>query len=421
MNTISNDPKNLERSQIKMMLDYLGIPLEDQAGKLPDFRRQLTIFRDTDAEEYEKAFNSVVLHKTTSGTVEKKVGIIEASKIIHERIRDLEMSALSRVENSIQDVERHCKEDIESREKQMEAYQENFVKAISETFSAAVERESKVYNVQAIKVGSADPVAVDGVVHEEFPRICQLGAKRKNILLVGPSGSGKTHLAAQLAKALDLPYSGQSCSAGVSESVFQGWLIPTGDSGKFEYVTSKFIDSYENGGVFLFDEMDNADANVLVFLNQALANDGFFLSIRHENPYVKKHKDFVAIGCANTFGSGADAMYHGRNSLDESTLDRFRVGTVHMDYSEAVEKSLVNKDVYEVCIKIRKVIEQKRLRKIMSTRVMLDASEMYVDCEWSLKDSLKGYFSSWSHEEFLSCGIDNILNFADASNGVEWA
>jgi MoxR-like ATPase len=122
-----------------------------------------------------------------------------------------------------------------------------------------------------------------------------LPQSRKNILMVGPSGCGKTHVAAMIAEALDLEFAAQSCSVGVSESNFVGWLLPTGTNGQFNHVVSSFLKLYENGGCFLIDEMDNADPNLLVFLNMALANKGFYLPQRFDNPEVKRHPDFVCV------------------------------------------------------------------------------------------------------------------------------
>jgi cobaltochelatase CobS len=39
---------------------------------------------------------------------------------------------------------------------------------------------------------------------------------------------------------------------------------------------------------------------------------------------------------ANTFGTGADRQYVGRNQLDESTLDRFRIGQIERDYDSEI-------------------------------------------------------------------------------------
>ena len=104
---------------------------------------------------------------------------------------------------------------------------------------------------------------------------------------------------------------------------------------------SQFVEFYEEGGLFLLDEIDAADANVLLVINQALANGHLPLPNRITNPQAKRHSDFVLIAAANTFGNDANRMYVGRNQLDESTLDRFRIGQVVMDYDRELEKSIL--------------------------------------------------------------------------------
>jgi hypothetical protein len=46
---------------------------------------------------------------------------------------------------------------------------------------------------------------------------------------------------------------------------------------------------------------------------------------------------------ANTYGTGADALYVGRNQLDAATLDRFYV--VEMDYDRKLEAKLAPEEV----------------------------------------------------------------------------
>ena len=181
---------------------------------------------------------------------------------------------------------------------------------------------------------------IEGLVHPKFEEILQLAQARKHIFLPGPAGCGKSHLAGQVAEALGLKFGFISCSAGMSESQLLGRMVPAGEGGKFVFLGTQFLDCYENGGVFLFDEIDAADANVLLVINSALANGHLSVPNRHENPVAKRHPDFVCIAAANTFGRGADRQYVGRSELDESTLDRFRIGTVPMDYDERLERQL---------------------------------------------------------------------------------
>ena len=254
-------------------------------------------------------------------------------------------------------------------------------------------------------------VALDGstkpltdTTHEQFETVLELAQARQNIFLVGPSGSGKTTLARQVAEALDLPFSANSCSAGMSEAQVTGWLIPKGSSGAFEYIPAEFVERYENGGVHLIDEIDNGDANMLTFLNTALSNDFFSIPQRYEDTVVKRHKDFVCISAGNTFGHGANRLYVGRNQLDTATLDRFKVGTIEMDYSKKIEDALVNPAILEWGLKVRKIVEDAQLRRLVSTRVLKDLtfmSSMFPGSDrWSTKDGWRSVVTAdWSIDE----------------------
>src|SRR5262249_41806066 len=140
--------------------------------------------------------------------------------------------------------------------------------------------------------------------------------------------------------ALELPFYFVSISAGMSEGQLVGRLLPVGKQGKFEYVISKFVSAYENGGVLLLDEAAAGDPNMLLVINAALANGEMDVPNRPEKPAAKRHPDFICIAAANTFGTGADRQYVGRNQLDESTLDRFRIGQIDMDYDANLELAL---------------------------------------------------------------------------------
>jgi len=214
-----------------------------------------------------------------------------------------------------------------------------------------------------------------GHVRPEFQDVLLDAGCGLNILLVGPAGSGKTHLAHQVAEALGREFASVSCTAGMSESVLSGWLLPT-DGGAFNYVESDFVRLYENGGVFLFDEVDAADPNTLLFINQALANGSFFLPQRRGNSKVTRHADFICIACANTFGNGASAAYAGRERLDEAFLDRFRAGRHFVNYDTSFERKAVAPDLLAWGWAVRKRISELKMQRVMSTRFLLDATKL---------------------------------------------
>lgn len=400
-------PKEIKRIEIvykKMILNFLGVEVEEVKNmKVSEIDPLLISFEKNNYEEFMKAYNVVVNKKFSDAPEKKIIDFTTAVRLVRDEVEALENSAIKsvgeRFSQTAAEFISESKASIEAFEKKREEEKIAFVEEARKEIQDAIERESKKFNRIEIKVGNSKPKQVNGVLPEEFPHLLSLASSRVNILMVGPTGCGKTFVSSKIAEALDLDFSSQSCSAGVSESVFTGWLIPVGGGGKFVYVQSEFVRIYENGGVFLFDEIDASDANVLVFLNQAIANEGFIVPQRHEKPYVKKHKDFVCVAAANTNGAGADSMYHGRNSLDEATLDRFRVGTVIMNYSEKVEREIIDPEVLKFGIKIRNFISEKKLMRVMSTRTLIDATTMKRDHGMKTSHTFQGYFNSWSPEE----------------------
>ena len=237
-----------------------------------------------------------------------------------------------------------------------------------------------------------------GKFHKNFKKIVQLASMRKNIFLYGPTGSGKTFVASQVAEALELSFHFVSCTTGMSESVIGGRRLPV-NSAKFEYIISEFVKCYEQGGVFLLDEIDACDPNVLLKINSALANTQMPVDNRPEKPYAQRHKDFVCIAAANTIGTGGDRQYSGRNKLDGSTLDRFNIGKVMIDYDRSVERELCpNQELLESLWAIRKGIDENRLERALSTRFIIDSYEM-VESGWTLDEVLEAYFLGWREDE----------------------
>jgi cobaltochelatase CobS len=241
--------------------------------------------------------------------------------------------------------------------------------------------------------------AIAGKPHAKFARVLRLASARRNILLVGPAGCGKTHLAAQVAESLGLPFACISCTAGMSEGQLLGRLVPTGEGGKFEYLRSDFVKCYEEGGVFLFDEIDAADSNTLLVINAALANGHLALPNRPDKPTAVKHPDFVCIAAANTFGTGADRQYVGRNQLDESTLDRFRIGQIELDYDAEIEAVLCpDETLRSRLLSLRARVREAKVRRVVSMRFLRDAYVM-LQAGDTIEEIDEALFAGWTRDE----------------------
>ena len=171
---------------------------------------------------------------------------------------------------------------------------------------------------------------LDGIQHAQFPSVLKILQKKRNIFMVGSAGTGKTTIAEKASQALGLQFSAQSFNSQSSKSDLVGFKTANG-----VYIGTEFRERFQNGGIFLMDEIDNANPNILGTLNAALAN-GF---MAFPDGMVKRHDGFIAIAAGNTYGNGATAQYVGRNPIDGATKDRFVFMDILID--ENIEDAMV--------------------------------------------------------------------------------
>lgn len=376
------DFSKLLNFQVRTLADWMGV--RRQLTDLPSKERR-TFLRDRCLENIpraQKGYETLVLQKDFSPTSSALPA--ETEKRMYEVLTDV---IVQHRETLGEQAYRVVAEAADKMKKTLEVY-------VREQVREAAEKRAPI----VIKDG-AKTRKVKGVLPPEFQRIVELASAGIPIMMVGPAGCGKTFLAQKVAEALDFEYGDQSCSEGMSESVFNGQLLPIGSGGSFQHVASPFMERYEKGGLFLLDEIDAGDPNLFTYINKAIANDSYTVAARYKKPVVTKHEDFRLIAAANTFGNGADAMYVGRNQLDAATLDRFKVGTIVMDYSHDVESSLAPANLCSWAWTIRGKINELKLRRIMSTRVIKDLAAMTRMYKWEQDEWESAYFKGWTEAE----------------------
>ncbi len=244
-----------------------------------------------------------------------------------------------------------------------------FVADLEARLRARIEEEvDRRAGVFIVRHPDGDPVRIE-VSHRDFPKLLHLASMRQNVLLVGPSGSGKTTSARQVAEALKLDFQTVSLGPTITETRIFGYQDATG-----KIVKTPFRRVYENGGVFVFDEFDNANPLVLNAINSAL--DAGFATF--PDKFVERHKDAIFICTANTFGRGGDRLYVGRNQLDASTLERFVA--VYWDYDEEMERKLAGDDAWVDHVQaVRRAVAAKGVSHIVSPRASIKGAKLLAE------------------------------------------
>lgn len=252
-----------------------------------------------------------------------------------------------------------------------------------------------------IQINSAEPVAIEGKAHQALSLCVKLSSLEKQVFISGPAGTGKTTLARQTAESLMLPFGHISCTLGMSEAHLLGRMTAHGD-----YMTSQFVTIYEKGGVFLFDEVDAADANTMLIINSALANGSLSIPNRALKPYADRHPEFYCICAANTWGYGSNE-YAGRNILDAAFLDRFAGSRMLVDYDTELEKALAanSKGILDVIWKIRANVKENKMRRIVSTRAVVSGVKAIASGD-SIRTYVDRFMTGWTEEEIKKASKD---------------
>lgn len=222
-----------------------------------------------------------------------------------------------------------------------------------------------------VRVNGGAPIRVDGDTHAV---LLALGAAC-HVFLVGPAGTGKSTMAQQASRALRLAFFALSVGPTTPTSKLFGYL----DAGGF-YHDTPFRQAYQHGGLMLLDELDNGHPGLLTELNQALALD----ICAFPDGMVARHARFRLVATGNTYATGGDRQYVGRQALDAATLDR--LVTIDVPVDENLETRLalahalsrpeqVERMIAEVR-RLRRAAEENKLPVIFSLRASINAAKL---------------------------------------------
>jgi cobaltochelatase CobS len=207
-----------------------------------------------------------------------------------------------------------------------------------------------------------DKPAVDlGIVHRDTPRLIKYLAAGCHVFLPGPAGSGKSTAAEQAALALGLNFYATSVCQQTTETKFLGYMDAGG-----HYHGTQYREAFENGGLFLVDEIDAGNPNVLAVLNASLSNSW----CAFPDKMVRRHPKFRCVAAGNTWGTGRTIQYVGRNPIDAATLNRFVY--IQWDYDEALETKIAGMPEWSAFVQAcRAEIKRRGVNFLISPRASI--------------------------------------------------
>lgn len=288
----------------------------------------------------------------------------EKNNVDNEEIRKL-TKELSKLTREIHKKERF--QDLMNEaviEKGKEIAVEDLKEKLKSELDSFIEEKYGVLPKRIEIVTERNKKEVQGIFHKDFEKICRLVDANIPVMLTGGAGAGKNYTLEQVAEALDLDF--YFSNAVNQEYKLTGFVDANGT-----YHETEFYKAFVRGGMFFLDEIDASSPECLVILNSAIANKYFDFPTGR----VKAHENFRVVCAGNTYGTGADMVYVGRNVLDGATLDRFVV--VPFDYDENVEKQLAyDMELYNFIYNLRKAVNECNLRYIVSMRALINSSKM---------------------------------------------
>lgn len=220
-----------------------------------------------------------------------------------------------------------------------------------------------------------------GLTHKMFDKVLKATYNNIPCFLTGPAGTGKSFLCKQVAEALKIPF--YFSNALTQEYKVTGFVDANGT-----FHTTPFYEAFKNGGLFMLDEVDASVPEVLVLINDAIANKRFAFP---NGEQIEAHDDFRVITAGNTFGTGADAEYCGRYQLDASTLNRYII--VPIGYDERLEKALTddNTELITFAHQFRKACDTVGIKHLCTYRNLTQINtleKVFEDLTFTLQSCL---------------------------------
>ena len=257
---------------------------------------------------------------------------------------------------------------------------------------------------------------------KEISKIKYAIDNRKNVMVKGATGCGKSYLIEQLAKLYDKELITISCDINLEKEELIGHYELM--EGKTVWVDGIVLYALKNGHWLVFDEINMARDNILSVLNSLLDFRRKMTVKEHNNEEVKPHKDFRVFATYNPNYSGTrelniafrDRLNH---SIELNYLPKEKEKQLITQRTGLTDKVILDK-IVSIADDSRIMFKEGKISNCISTRRLLEFSEMYLTKKFSIMDCIEFTFDISDDKSELD-DIKNIVKnyFVDCDKKPE--
>lgn len=276
------------------------------------------------------------------------------------------------------EIDKQVKETLDDTVKQYEKKKQEIINGIVDEAAKVLVEKNPCKNIIIMIGDGKKKFESKDLFHKDFEKILKLVCTKVPILLKGPAGCGKNVILEQVSKALELQF--YYLNDVTEEYKVMGFVDANG-----QYIQTQFFKAFTKGGLMFIDEIDSSHPSALLSINAAIGTGYNHYMAFPDGEFYQANENFHLVAAANTYGTGSDMIYVGRQELDGASLNRFL--PVSIDYDRNLEESLIrNTDILPLFWNVRDIIKQNTIRHVISTRNIKIASDLIDTNSFSLGD-----------------------------------